>query len=135
MLKRKNKMTKSKLKNDLHKITSNELNFPTQAEFAEIAKHSFSRKDCEKLLKHIFKRLQSKPDQWRKILKTLTLVDTLVTKGSKQVMFEFKNKIFLIENLINFTFIEGSIDRGLQSNIKSQRTFEGVGADYQDRRS
>ena len=108
-------MTKSKFKNSLHKITSNELNFPSQADFAEIAKHSFSRKDCEKLLKHIFKRLQCKPEKWRKILKTLTLVETLLVKGSKKVIFELKNKIFLIENLIKFGFFEGNNDRGVQS--------------------
>jgi hypothetical protein len=108
-------MTKSRFKNELHKITSNELNFPTQSEFLEIAKHSFSQKDCEKLLKHIFKRLQSKPDKWRKIVKTLTLVDTLIAKGSKKIIYEFKNKIFLIENLSKFGHFEGSIDRGVQS--------------------
>ncbi len=118
----KNSITKSKFKNDLHKVTSNELNFPTQAEFMEIVKHSFSRKDCEVLLKHVFKRLQCAPEKWRKVLKTLSLVEALVAKGSKKVIFELKNKIFLINNLGKFSFFENSIDRGLQSRFISSGT-------------
>ena len=134
MLKSKNSITKSKFKNDLHRITSNELNFPTQAEFAEIAKHSFSRKDCEKLLKHIFKRLQCAPAKWRKIVKTLTLVEVLLSKGSKKVIFEFKTKVFLVENLNKFGYFDGSIDRGLQSRLNSSRNFEGISRSYQEGR-
>ena len=121
MLKSKNSITKSKFKNELHKVTSNELNFPTQADFMEVVKHSFSRNDCEVLLKHVFKRLQSPAEKWRKVLKTLTLVEVLVAKGSKKVIFEFKNKIFLINNLGKFSHFENSIDRGHQSRLNSSR--------------
>ena len=123
----KNGLTKSKFKNELHLITSNELNFPTQTEFANVAKHSFTQKDCEVMLKHIFKRLQCRPEKWRKVLKTLTLIETLVSRGSKKTMFEFKNKVFLLQNLNKFGFWEGSIDRGAQSGLRSKRLVPGLG--------
>ena len=57
----KNKITKSKFQNKLHKVTSNEKKFPTQSRYNEVALHSFYEKDLAYLLKHLQKKLQSKP--------------------------------------------------------------------------
>ena len=76
------------------------------------------------LLKHIFKRLQSPSKKWRKIVKTLGLVDVLLARGSKKSVFELKNKVFLVQNLASFSFVEGPIDRGAKSGLSSS----GAGA-------
>ena len=54
---RKNSITKSDFKIHLHKSTSNELSFPTQADLYKIAKHSFYKTDSDAILKHVFKKL------------------------------------------------------------------------------
>lgn len=117
----KNKLTKTKFQNELHRLTSDELSFPTQVDLADVARHSFIKQDCEVLLKHIFKRLQSPSKKWRKIVKTLSLIDVLLARGSKKSVFELKNKVFLVQNLSTFTFHDGPLDRGAKSELISPR--------------
>lgn len=119
MLSRKNSMTKSDFKVLLHKVTSNEKNFPEQAELNIVTKHSFYQRECDQLLKHIFKKLQGPYKKWRKILKTLYLMDAVLKRGSHRAVKEFKAKVFLVKNLYEFSFIEGTMDRGVKSEISS----------------
>ena len=71
------------------------------------------------MLKHVFKKLQGPYKKWRKILKTLILINVIVEKGSKRAIAQFQNKVFLIHNLFEFSYIEGSMDRGAKSKIMS----------------
>ena len=73
------------------------------------------------MLKHVFKKLQGPYKKWRKILKTLILINMIVNNGSKKAVAQFKNKVFLIRNLFEFSYIEGSMDRGAKSMIISKR--------------
>lgn len=112
-------MTKSDFKVLLHKATSNEKSFPEQAELNIVAKHTFYKKECEQLLKHVFKKLQGPYKKWRKILKTLYLMDIVLKRGSHKAVKEFKNKVFLVKNLYEFSYIEGTMDRGVKSKLNS----------------
>ena len=105
-------------------MTSNEKNFPTEFELVLITRYSYRRFECEQITKHIFKKLQESYKKWRKILKTLTLLQIIVKKGSKRIMREIKNKVFLIKQLRDFSFMEGSMDRGIKSILISKRNFQ-----------
>ena len=112
-------MTKSDFKLILHKATSNEKSFPEQSDLNIIAKYTFYQNECDQMLKHVFKKLQGPYKKWRKILKTLTLVETILKKGSHRAVKGLKNKVFLVKNLFEFSYIEGTMDRGIKSDIIS----------------
>lgn len=131
----KNSMIMSDFKVLLHKVTSNEKSFPEQAELNIVAKHSFYKKENEQMVKHVFKKLQGPYKKWRKILKTLYLMDAVMKKGSRSAVREFKNKVFLVKNLFEFSYIEGTMDRGIKSKLNSKRAGEGACRGHRSRRS
>ena len=82
--------------------------------------HSFSRKDCKQLIKHITKRLQCEPSKYRKIIKTLYLILILLENGSKKSVEDLKSKISLIKDLTTFKYRENGVDRGYKSELNSK---------------
>lgn len=126
-MKRKNSVTKNPYKQLLHKVTSNEKNFPDEKDLRIIAKATFNEEQNQQMLKHVFKKLQGPYKKWRKILKTLILISMIAKKGSKRAIAEFQNKVFLIRNLFEFSYIEGSMDRGAKSLLISKRNGKGSG--------
>ena len=113
-------MTKTDYENLLHKVTSNELNFPSQAELIELAVKTNEKENCNAAIKHIFKKLQEPKEKWRKIYKVLQLIETMIIKGNRRVTLELQSKVFLVQNLINFFYKENGVDVGQQSGFKSQ---------------
>lgn len=82
---------------------------------------TFYQNDCDHFLKHVFKKLQGPAQKWRKILKTLYLMDVVIKKGSLRAVKEFKAKVFLVKNLFEFSYIEGTMNNGSTSKLKSSR--------------
>lgn len=105
----------------LHKATSNELAFPTQSDLLELAAKSTAKENCESAIKHITKKLQEPKEKWRKILKTLNLIEVLVAKGHRRITLELQTKIFMIQPLTSFMYRENSMDVGQQSEFMSPR--------------
>ena len=50
--------------------------------------------------------------KWRKILKTMNLIEVLLDKGSNKFFTEMKKKTFLFEPYRNYTMIENGIEKG-----------------------
>ena len=107
-------------------MTSNSKKFPTTSELIIIAKQSQSKKECRDLLKHVFKKLQEKAKKWRKIIKTLNLIKVILTHGSLDCVTEIKKNLFLISELQNFSFMEGSMDRGVKIRDMSEGLNEKI---------
>lgn len=114
-LNRKNKLTKSSYEIDLHRATSNELNFPTQTELLDLATKTSIKENCDSALKHFFKKLQTPKEKWRKLLKTINLLEIMIVKGNRRITLELQSKIFLVQNLTSFMYREKSMDVGQQS--------------------
>jgi len=54
-------------------------------------------------MKHIWNRLDvNKTKKWRKIEKTLNLIDHLIKYGSPRCVNEFKDEVFNIRKLKNY---------------------------------
>lgn len=115
----KNLFTKSKFKRDLHAVTSNEEKYPAQSELLRIAEASFNAKKSEVINKHINKKLQEVPSKYRKIEKTLSLIEVLLEHGSRKCVFEIQNKLFLIKNLENFQYVKDKKNLGAKSELIS----------------
>ena len=135
----KNQFTKTDLQLKLHKVTSNEKNFPAEYELIIIARESYKRNECNQITKHLFKKLQESYKKWRKILKALNLITILIKKGSKRVMRELKNKVFLVKQLKDFSYMEGSMDRGIKIREIADDLYIKIGNcdlnDYNDYRT
>eukprot|EP01015_Nassula_variabilis_P036135 TRINITY_DN924_c0_g1_i6.p1 TRINITY_DN924_c0_g1~~TRINITY_DN924_c0_g1_i6.p1 ORF type:complete len:672 (+),score=132.04 TRINITY_DN924_c0_g1_i6:584-2599(+) len=63
-------------------------------------------------MKYIWKRLSQKDKQWRRILKTLNLVEYLLKNGSPRCLHEFKDEIYTLRSFQDYYLIEGEFDRG-----------------------
>lgn len=108
-------MTKTDFEIELHLATSNELNFPTQTTLRKIAEQTRQKINCDSAIKHLMKKLQTPKQKWRKILKTLNLIEEIVKTGAKRISLELFSKSFLIQNLAKFTYRENSVDVGVES--------------------
>jgi hypothetical protein len=122
LLTSKNKLTKTDYEISIHKATSNELSFPTQSDLLDLAAKSNIKENCESAIKHVTKKLQTPKEKWRKILKTLNLVEVLIAKGHRRFTLELQSKMFMIHPLMSFIYRENSIDVGQQSGFTSQGT-------------
>ena len=67
---------------------------------------------------HILKRLESKKEKWRKVLKTLFLIEHILKTGSPNFVDSMKSEIYKIKNLSSFSFIDSNrSDKGETSTI------------------
>lgn len=85
------------------------------------------------MLKHVFKKLQEPSKKWRKILKALMLMNTVIKNGSQRAVSEFSSKLFLVKNLYEFSYIEGTMDRGVKGSINSKGNSKRSSEGYRDR--
>ena len=102
-------------------MTSNDEKCPLRIQLIKIAEATFNAKRCEVILKHVLKKLQEDSSKYRKIEKTFRLIEVILEKGSRKVVFELKNKIFLVSNLQEFLHIENKKNVGLKSEFISPR--------------
>jgi len=68
--------------------------------------------DRQKVMKKIWERLQSGEDKWRRVLKTLMLLDAILKHGPEQVAMEVQSEQSNIRRLVNFQCVEQGQDRG-----------------------
>lgn len=110
---------RSKFQNKMHFLTSNKKGFPTEEDLNEASRYSYKKKNHTYIKSHINKKLKSPKKKWRKILKTFYLIENLLYKGCKELVYEFKKKIKDLEKFFNFEYFENNMDRGLKSFLKS----------------
>lgn len=63
-------------------------------------------------MKHLWYKLDSKPDQWRVIFKTLNAMDYLMKNGAPRTVQDIKDDLFKIRKLTTFKFSENGADKG-----------------------
>eukprot|EP00331_Platyophrya_macrostoma_P026698 CAMPEP_0176442252 /NCGR_PEP_ID=MMETSP0127-20121128/21698_1 /TAXON_ID=938130 /ORGANISM="Platyophrya macrostoma, Strain WH" /LENGTH=273 /DNA_ID=CAMNT_0017827217 /DNA_START=56 /DNA_END=875 /DNA_ORIENTATION=+ len=123
----KDKYTKTQLERDLTEATSSEnWNAPTKV-LQNIAEHSYNFDDFATTVKHIWAKLNSDRTKWRRILKTMTLIEYLLKNGSPKAVQEFKDEIYQIRAFQNYSHYEEAIEEELQSKRKRKK-FEGFGS-------
>lgn len=96
----------------LHSVTSNDAELPSEAEITKLVKASFVEGEREQLMQHLWNKLYGPREKWRKILKALTLVQHLLSRGSGEVRAELRAKMSLLNFLVNFKFLEKGKDCG-----------------------
>lgn len=123
-LKLKDKLAKNPLEKALEEATSNENWNASTKVLNEIADHTYNFSDFTQIMQHIWSRLSSQKKKWRKILKTLNLIEHLVKNGSPRCIQEFRDEIYQIRSLQDFSLHEDGADRGAAIREMSKRLYE-----------
>jgi epsin len=63
-------------------------------------------------MRHLWKKLNSSPKEWRRIYKTLHAMEYLVKNGAPRCIQEIKDEIYKIRAFQDFNFSENGTDRG-----------------------
>lgn len=107
---------------ELKQATSNKDASVPHKIFMDISSHSSNYKDLDKIVKRIWRVLDAgNKRKWRKIGKTLNLVDHLLKYGSFQCVEEFRDKKDKIVNFQQFYYFEGGSDRGFAIREQSDK--------------
>jgi hypothetical protein len=74
-------------------------------------------------MNHISKKLQAPAFKWRKVLKTLFLIEHLLKVGAPKCYDSLKGEVYQLRNLQNFSFIDhNKADKGETSIIKIKKS-------------
>lgn len=68
---------------------------------------NYSSTSCDLIMKFIWKRLDSDNKEWRRILKTLHLIEYLTKNGAPRCVGEFRDAIFKVRSFSDFFLVEG----------------------------
>ena len=96
----------------LDEATSNENWNISNSKLQVLADHTYNWEDYTVIMKHLWKKVQSKAKEWRRIFKALNTMDYLVKNGAPRVVQEIKDDLYKIRSLQDFSFNENGVDRG-----------------------
>lgn len=81
---RKNKFTKNEFEYKLHRLTSNDKKFPTEADYKELFYNNLTMLNIQYSCNHLKKKLKESGKMWRKILKSLLLIEFIYIKSTRR---------------------------------------------------
>ena len=68
--------------------------------------------NVEKVCNFCFTKLTATPAEWRRVLKTLNVLEFICKNGSPQAVMQLKRDLYKISSLCNFNYMESGIERG-----------------------
>jgi len=80
--------------------------------------------DRQKIMAKIQEKLGSEPHRWRRIIKTLTLLEFMMKNGSQEILPELLAEQYNVRRLKNFQYSEEGKDRGAVIREKVQKLLE-----------
>lgn len=108
----KGRMEKADIQRKLNEATSNENCFANISLMNEIADRTDSSEECKIILKHCLKMLTLKPKFWRRIQKSLALIEHIVKTGSSNFLDGIKEERDKLKDLYDFSYEEDGKDKG-----------------------
>ena len=111
----KDKVSQVELEKKLAEATTNETGFANISLLNEIAARSEDSEDCKIIVKYCLKVLNLKPKFWRRILKSLNLIEHVIKTGSQNFVDQIKDERDSLREMYNFTYEDDDKDRGEQS--------------------
>jgi epsin len=67
----------------------------------------------DRIVQFCLQKLQSKPNEWRRVLKTLNCIEFVIKNGSPQIVVNFKSEMYKLNSLTSFYFQENGKDQGV----------------------
>ncbi|XP_072299321.1 epsin-3 isoform X2 [Eucyclogobius newberryi] len=115
-----NNYTEAEIK--VREATSNDPWGPPTSLMAEISNLTFNVVAIAEVMGMLWKRLNDHGKNWRHVYKALTLMDYLVKTGSEQVAKECKEKIYSVQTLRDFQYLDrDGRDQGINVREKAKR--------------
>lgn len=114
------------LKAKVREATNDEKWGPTGIQMQELAQHTLTYESYPEVMGMLWKRmLQDSSFSWRRVYKSLTLLNYLVTHGSERVVTSAREHVYELRRLENFTFIdEMGKDQGINVRQKAKLLIE-----------
>ena len=117
--KMKIKVSQVDLEKKINEATKNEMGPATISLLNEISSKSDDSESCKIIIKNCMKLLTLKPKMWKRILKSLSLIEHILKTGSQNFVYGVKDERDQIKELFNFTYEEDDKERGETSKIKN----------------
>lgn len=115
----KDNLTKTELERKLKEATRDEQCHANMALLNELSARTEKRLDFPIIYQHCSKKLDCRPEKWRKILKALFLIEHILRTGSTAFFEAIKDDKYKLKNLHNFSYIaENGTDKGETSKSK-----------------
>mmetsp|Transcript_1903 Transcript_1903/g.4861 ORF Transcript_1903/g.4861 Transcript_1903/m.4861 type:complete len:547 (-) Transcript_1903:112-1752(-) len=130
-LKREAKRTlelETPLERNIREATSNENWGCANSILYDIAVAAQDYSDRQKIMKKIREFMDEKPHKWRRILKTLNLVDYLLKNGTDRTVDDCLGEQYTVRRLERFSYSEEGKDRGAAVRDKAKAISEMMGS-------
>jgi len=114
------------LEKQLKDATSNQKWGCATSVLAEIARASMDYNDYFLIMKTIWDGTSDKPARWRRVLKSLALLEYLIKNGTERVIDETREKLYQIRSLADFHYTEDGVDKGGAIRTSSKQICELV---------
>lgn len=108
----KGKMTQAELEKKINEATVNETGLPSISLMNEISTRSDDSEECKIISKFCIKILGLKPKFWKRILRSLALIEHILKTGSQNFVDQIKEERDRLKDLFEFKYEEEDKDRG-----------------------
>jgi len=112
------------LEKNLEEATSNANWGCPNSVLHEIARATFNYDEFPQVRDAIWAGIQEKPKNWRRIIKTLTLLEFVIKNGSDRMLEEMRSGQYKVRPLMDFTFTEEGRDKGSGIRDKAKMIIE-----------
>jgi len=120
----KDRITKKPVERSVAEACSDENWGASNTLLHQIAEQTYNTEDRYLIMKLVWEYLKSPPKEWRRIYKTLNLIDHIVKFGSNSCITQIMDEAFRIRMLKDFTYREEGSERGNGVRDKAQHLSE-----------
>jgi epsin len=110
----------------INEATANESGFANISLLNEISSRADNTEECKNIVKYCIKLLGLKPKLWKRILRTLALIEHIIKTGSQDFVDRIKDERDRLRDLYEFNYEEEGKDRGEPIREKAKYIFELV---------
>jgi epsin len=115
--KMKGRMTAAELEKKINEATVNEMGLPSISLLNEISSRSDELEESKVISKYCIKILSLKPKMWKRIFRSLSVIEHVLKTGSQNFVEQIKEERDRIKDLFEFKYEEDDKDKGEPSKL------------------
>ena len=108
----KDNIMMTELERKLKEATSDEHCHANISLLNDIAQRTNDSEDFDVIMKHCIQTICLNSDKWRRILKTLFLIEQILRTGNLRFANELKDESYRLKNLTSFCYYDNKVDKG-----------------------
>ena len=113
----KGRMTAAELEKKINEATVNEMGLPSISLLNEISSRSDELEESKVMSKCCIKILSLKPKMWKRIFRSLSVIEHVLKTGSQNFVEQIKEERDRIKDLFEFKYEEDDKDKGEPSKL------------------